>query len=420
MKSKYLQSESARMMPHRTIVCIVFPYAASTASINCRYFPPLSFTSLTMAKNSLGASFAAWIGFSLLIILENNVCEVNAVLEHFDFELPGHLKRPKPFKVHPVERSWGVVSPSYKPTPWDAPCMAKQCDQTPGPFNRLEYNLYDEYIDRKRTMCCCKEHHYQMRDGLPANPAGRTGLSGRGLFPRYGPNHYMKILIVKTLEDGYHMLTRNGSEDINDAFFEGFVDHPKDVFYPDELHSVLYFNLRGEYRDDKKVERIMKKGRKNSVRVLSGSVPSYLNTDNAWVEGHIYVLFCEKARGLCEYGLRTLQADKGYTWVPWNRDASIATIKRITKSLPEDDETKKELSSYSIFCEGCDPSLKYPILGMLGIAGLNAAILGVKFGVTAILYSNFLISLLTPIVTPLIVVIAAVCIYDFVQRVRQQ
>ncbi|KHJ46511.1 hypothetical protein D918_02825 [Trichuris suis] len=260
--------------------------------------------------------------------------------------------------------------------------MAKQCDQTPGPFNRLEYNLYDEYIDRKRTMCCCKEHHYQMRDGLPANPAGRTGLSGRGLFPRYGPNHYMKILIVKTLEDGYHMLTRNGSEDINDAFFEGFVDHPKDVFYPDELHSVLYFNLRGEYRDDKKVERIMKKGRKNSVRVLSGSVPSYLNTDNAWVEGHIYVLFCEKAR--------------------------------------EDDETKKELSSYSIFCEGCDPSLKYPILGMLGIAGLNAAILGVKFGVTAILYSNFLISLLTPIVTPLIVVIAAVCIYDFVQRVRQQ
>lgn len=30
---------------------------------------------------------------------------------------------------------------------------------------------------------------YEVRDGLPINPMGRTGLMGRGQLGRWGPNH---------------------------------------------------------------------------------------------------------------------------------------------------------------------------------------------------------------------------------------
>ena len=30
---------------------------------------------------------------------------------------------------------------------------------------------------------------YQVKDGLPLNPIGRTGLRGRGNLGRWGPNH---------------------------------------------------------------------------------------------------------------------------------------------------------------------------------------------------------------------------------------
>lgn len=30
---------------------------------------------------------------------------------------------------------------------------------------------------------------YDVVDGLPLNPKGRTGLGGRGLLGRWGPNH---------------------------------------------------------------------------------------------------------------------------------------------------------------------------------------------------------------------------------------
>ncbi|XP_030829332.1 transient receptor potential cation channel subfamily M member-like 2 isoform X2 [Strongylocentrotus purpuratus] len=50
----------------------------------------------------------------------------------------------------------------------------------------LLYNQMDEQCKYNR-----RSHMkaYQIKDGLPLNPKGRTGLSGRGLLGRWGPNH---------------------------------------------------------------------------------------------------------------------------------------------------------------------------------------------------------------------------------------
>ena len=42
---------------------------------------------------------------------------------------------------------------------------------------------------------------YRLENGLPINPFGRTGLKGRGALPRWGPNHYL-MLIVTRLRSG--------------------------------------------------------------------------------------------------------------------------------------------------------------------------------------------------------------------------
>lgn len=38
---------------------------------------------------------------------------------------------------------------------------------------------------------------YRLDNGIPLNPFGRTGLRGRGALPRWGPNHYVVLIITR-------------------------------------------------------------------------------------------------------------------------------------------------------------------------------------------------------------------------------
>ena len=39
---------------------------------------------------------------------------------------------------------------------------------------------------------------YKLDEGIPMNPFGRTGLRGKGNLPRWGPNHYIMIILTKS------------------------------------------------------------------------------------------------------------------------------------------------------------------------------------------------------------------------------
>ncbi|CAG2184080.1 unnamed protein product, partial [Oppiella nova] len=47
---------------------------------------------------------------------------------------------------------------------------------------------------------------YKLDNGIPLNPIGRTGLRGRGALPRWGPNHYVILLITR-----WHSLKTSGN-----------------------------------------------------------------------------------------------------------------------------------------------------------------------------------------------------------------
>ena len=51
-------------------------------------------------------------------------------------------------------------------------------------FNQLDQDSNGRHVDR-RSHC----GDYMVSEGLPLNPKGRTGLVGRGVLGRWGPNH---------------------------------------------------------------------------------------------------------------------------------------------------------------------------------------------------------------------------------------
>jgi len=57
---------------------------------------------------------------------------------------------------------------------------------------RPQWNQLDGQVNRKSF-----HGAYKLKDGLPLNPIGRTGLSGRGSLGRWGPNHAADPIVTR-------------------------------------------------------------------------------------------------------------------------------------------------------------------------------------------------------------------------------
>ncbi|CAF0797018.1 unnamed protein product [Didymodactylos carnosus] len=62
----------------------------------------------------------------------------------------------------------------------------------------LHFNTLDGAVDRRSVY-----KHYKVRNGLPLNPIGRTGLIGRGCLLRWGPNIYHYVILCRWKRDLY-------------------------------------------------------------------------------------------------------------------------------------------------------------------------------------------------------------------------
>jgi hypothetical protein len=73
---------------------------------------------------------------------------------------------------------------------------------------------------------------------VPINPMGRTGYSGMGLFPKYGPTHMIMTLVYsKTFGFLRAVYTKRG-----DLIYQGYIDHPMNTdnaWYEAEVYSVI-------------------------------------------------------------------------------------------------------------------------------------------------------------------------------------
>jgi hypothetical protein len=102
------------------------------------------------------------------------------------------LKRPF---VPDDKVSWSVDWPDYKPIPYtldkiktDKPIWA----DTPNPSDIHNFNKVDDKIDRKSHTGT-----YTIKNGLPLNPMGRTGVCERGQLGKWGVNHAADPIVTR-------------------------------------------------------------------------------------------------------------------------------------------------------------------------------------------------------------------------------
>lgn len=95
--------------------------------------------------------------------------------EQVDWRCPYHEYRPPHYE-----------SPNLKNKPWSDPKLGVACFQP-------QWHQLDGGIDRRSH----EKDKYQVLGGVPRNPVGRTGLTGRGLLGRWGPNHAADPVVTR-------------------------------------------------------------------------------------------------------------------------------------------------------------------------------------------------------------------------------
>lgn len=113
-----------------------------------------------------------------------------------------HIRR---VPVMDLQVPWTKDWPEYHPTMFTAdqiymnpgadPDLLKSSTST---SISLNFNAIDGAVDRRSVY---RPYEIRPSDGLPLNPIGRTGLQGRGILLRWGPNIYHYILLCRWKRD---------------------------------------------------------------------------------------------------------------------------------------------------------------------------------------------------------------------------
>ncbi|CAF1181547.1 unnamed protein product [Adineta steineri] len=106
-------------------------------------------------------------------------------------------------QLNDIQVPWSYEWPQYKPIIFTAEEVYNNPDADPDLLKSpssisLHFNTIDGTIDRRSVY-----HHYHINkyNGLPLNPIGRTGIQGRGILLRWGPNIYHYIIICRWKRD---------------------------------------------------------------------------------------------------------------------------------------------------------------------------------------------------------------------------
>ncbi|XP_031748827.1 ADP-ribose pyrophosphatase, mitochondrial isoform X4 [Xenopus tropicalis] len=111
---------------------------------------------------------------------------------------PGSQVQRRP--VPPEKISWAADWPEYDPVDYTAPYVLTNppwADPLLGSEGfSPQFNALDGAVQRESL-----QGTYSVVGGVPRNPVGRTGVKGRGLLGRWGPNHAADPLITRWKQD---------------------------------------------------------------------------------------------------------------------------------------------------------------------------------------------------------------------------
>ncbi|XP_068141841.1 ADP-ribose pyrophosphatase, mitochondrial [Drosophila tropicalis] len=186
---------------------------------------------------------------------------------------------------------WSVPFADYSPPSYTAPHIGGQIwadPPLPSETFNPQWNHNNGQVNRQSF-----HGNYEVVGGcFPLNPMGRTGIRGRGLLGRWGPNHAADPIVTrwkrdekdekmqhpKTGKNILQMVAIQRSDNKLWAIPGGMVD-------PGENVSVT---LKREFTEEAlnftDKSNMVEKFFQNGVHVYSGYVDDFRNTDNAWME----------------------------------------------------------------------------------------------------------------------------------------
>ncbi|KAI1884672.1 hypothetical protein AGOR_G00228830 [Albula goreensis] len=202
------------------------------------------------------------------------------------------------FPVLDDKLKWEIKWAEYKPVNYTAPSVLKKpvwADPDIGSFSP-RFNALDGLVDRRSHVAT-----YKVEQGKPINPCGRTGLTGRGLLGRWGPNHAADPIVTRWKRDSNGQQVLNKSSKLPVLQFVSIKRKdcgewaiPGGMVDPGELVSLT---LQREFSEEalntlkmssmekaKLSERIARLFSSEGLQVYKGYVDDPRNTDNSWME----------------------------------------------------------------------------------------------------------------------------------------
>ncbi|XP_076821164.1 transient receptor potential cation channel subfamily M member-like 2 [Clavelina lepadiformis] len=204
----------------------------------------------------------------------------------------------KRFRLEDHMVSWNVPYDGYKPERYtsqrveERPSWAdikEDCLRDNKGKNKMLFNMYDGKSKVDRTSYVGR---YLVVDGFPRNPRGRTGLAGRGVLGRYGPNHSAVWAFTRWKKNGQDIVkTADGRRVIEFISYKrqdtkqwaipgGMVKAAKNVSDTWARKFIKELLEKSKINTDKEDYFLNFAG----IEVFKGYSDDSRNTDNAWIE----------------------------------------------------------------------------------------------------------------------------------------
>uniref|UniRef100_A0A1B6JVS0 Nudix hydrolase domain-containing protein n=1 Tax=Homalodisca liturata TaxID=320908 RepID=A0A1B6JVS0_9HEMI len=238
--------------------------------------------------------------YFIVIFTMMSVSTVASVGNFHDYDSPRksiHFRcRAKvyPFLVERLEVSdervrWDYPWPNYRPPLFTASSTLGQpwADPDLSESFKPQWNCQDGLINRKSYVGL-----YTVQEGYPLNVIGRTGLRGRGVLGRWGPNHAADSCVTRWKTDENKALVVNPQSRkpilqlITIQKRSGEWGIPGGMVHPGE--SVVTAGKREFFEEVLAYEPnrlgVLHEFFSDGVEIYKGYVDDPRNTDNAWVE----------------------------------------------------------------------------------------------------------------------------------------
>lgn len=220
----------------------------------------------------------------------SQVKTMNKIFKHVACRNSLYAKAIRRFPVSDEFIPWATSYEGYEPPFYESPAI----DNKPwadlkinDPSFKPKFNELDGNVNRVSHTGI-----YKIAKGLPVNPFGRTGITGRGILGRYAVNHAADPIVSTWKRDDNNEIARDGKT--NKPILQilcikrgdtGEIAIPGGMVDPGEQVSVT---LKREFIEEalngKIKEEQLDDFFKNGSEIYKGYVDDPRNTDNAWME----------------------------------------------------------------------------------------------------------------------------------------